>query len=130
NVTTGFWHTTVVRQAFGALAALPTAVLDRLARAPLDAGPPRRDPWLPAFATRRLADLRATAPTGVHLGGYGWVENLHADPEPQPVPDLPAGEHGPPVTEPGAAGYVLAPSPTHASAAALLLSGHLSHRGA
>ena len=130
NVTTGFWHTTVVRQAFGALAALPTAVLDRLARATLDACSHRLDAWLTAFATRRLADLRATAPTGVHLGGYGWVENLHADPEPQPVTDLPAGETGPLVTEPGTAGYVLAPSPTHASAAALLLSGHLSHRGA
>lgn len=130
NVTTGFWHTTVVRQAFGALAALPTAALDRLARATLDACSHRLDAWLTAFATRRLADLRATTPAGVHLGGYGWVENLHADPEPQPVTDLPADEAGPLFTEPGAAGYVMAPSLTHASTAALLLSGHLSHRGA
>ncbi len=129
DVTAGYWHTTFVRRAFGELAALPTAALDRLARATLDACSHRLDAWLTAFATRRLGDLRATAPAGVHLGGYGWVENLRPDPAPLQVTELPDGETGPLVTDPGA-GYVLAPSPTHASAAALLLSGHLSHRGA
>ncbi|HKD98157.1 MAG TPA: hypothetical protein VKB69_11195, partial [Micromonosporaceae bacterium] len=129
GVTRGFWHTTEVRRAFGELAGLPSAELDRLARATLDTCSHRLDAWLTAFATRRLADLRAAAPTGVHLGGYGWVENLHPDPDPEPVTDLPPGETGPLVTD-AEAGYVLAPSPTHASAAALLLSGHLSHRGA
>jgi hypothetical protein len=129
GVTKGFWHTTDVRRAFGELAGLSSAALDRLARATLDTCSHRLDAWLTAFATRRLADLRSAASAGVHLGGYGWVENLRPDPEPQPVLVLPAGETDPLVTDAGA-GYVLAPSPTHASAAALLLSGHLSHRGA
>jgi hypothetical protein len=130
NVTDGFRHASAVRRALSELADLPSAELDRLARAALDVCSHRLDAWLTAFATRRLADVRANHHrTGIHIGGYGWVENLRPAPDPQLVTQLPAGENGKLVTDQVGTGYVLAPSTTHASAAALLLSGHLSHRG-
>ncbi|HKE79268.1 MAG TPA: hypothetical protein VKB54_08175 [Solirubrobacteraceae bacterium] len=119
-----------VRKALGGLATRPTAVLDRLVRAALDACSYRLDAWLTAYATRRLADVRALHAEGVAIGGYAWVEDLRPKPPPQPVSALPTGEAGPLVSDPTNAGYVAAPSPTQAATAALLLSGHLSHRGA
>jgi hypothetical protein len=118
-----------VRHALGNLAARPTALLDRLARAALDVCSHRLDAWITAYATRRLADVRALHPDGVVLGGYAWVEDLRPTPAPQLVTTLPPGETGPLVTDPTNAGYIAAPSPTQAATAALLLSGHLNHRG-
>jgi hypothetical protein len=119
-----------VRKALGGLAARPSAVLDRLVRAALDACSHRLDAWITAYATRRLADVRALHAGGVAIGGYAWVEDLRPKPPSQPVSVLPPGEAGPLVSDPTNAGYVAAPSPTQAATAALLLSGHLSHRGA
>lgn len=129
NVIAALRRTTEVRRALGRLAGRPSASLDRLTRATLDVCSHRLDAWITAYATRRLADVRAGHPTGVHLGGYAWVENLRPKPAPQPVPNPPAGESGPLVVDPANAGFVAAPSLTQASTAALLLSGHLSHRG-
>ena len=50
--------------------------LDHALRGLLDAYGHRLDAWYTSLATRRLAALRATAPTGVHLGGYGWLDDL------------------------------------------------------
>ncbi len=119
-----------VRAALGSLGARPTALLDRLTRAALDVCSHRLDAWMTAYATRRLADVRALHPDGVLVGGYGWVEDLRPKPAPTPVTTLPPGEAGPLFSDPSNAGYVAAPSPVHAATAALLLSGHLSHRGA
>ena len=94
------------------LAGLPTAELERRFGETLDACSHRLDAWITAAATDRLWSLRAAAPTGCHLGGFGFVEDIR-----------PAA----PRTSPG--GYVHAPSPAHAGAAAILRNGFLSRAG-
>lgn len=92
------------------LAGRPTAELDLAFRGFLDATSHRLDAWFTALATERLAELRARRPEGVHIGGWGWVEDLRPDPRPDSL------------------GYVHTPSLAHATTAALLRSGHLTHR--
>lgn len=99
-----------VRAAVKALGGLPAAMLERLFAETLDLCSHRFDAWATSLAARRLEALRGARAFGVHLGGYGFVEDL-----------APRGE------EPGSAGYVLAPSQAHATTAALLASGHLAH---
>lgn len=93
-----------------ALAARPGAELERAFRGILDAYSHRLDAWFTSLATRRLAEQRAKKPQGVYLGGYGWVFDLKPD------------------TTPDSMGYVHAPSIPHATTAAILRSGHLSHQ--
>jgi hypothetical protein len=94
------------------LAARPVDELDRALRGVLDSYSHRLDAWFTSLATRRLAQLRAGAPSGVHVGGFGWLDDLR--------PDLGA---------PTSLGYVHAPSLAQAATAAVLRSGHLAHRG-
>ena len=129
HVRAAFGRTTDVRRALAELSSVPSAELDRLTRTALDACSHRLDAWLTAVATQRLAEVRNAHPTGAYVGGYGWVDGLVPKPAAQPAPQLPRGEDGPLVVDPTNSGYVLAPSLTQASTAALLLSGHLSHRG-
>lgn len=99
------------------------AALDRLTGAPsdeiewafrgaLDLYSTRLDAWFTSLAHARLARHRAAKPAGVHLGCYGWVENLK--------PDRGAGAES--------LGHVAAPSLAHAVAAAILRSGRHSHQ--
>jgi hypothetical protein len=91
-------------------AAVPSAQLERLLAETLDLCSHRLDAWITSFASRRLRWLRSREDgKGVHLGGYGWVENLK------------------PAVAPASAGYVHAPSLAHATTAALLASAHLAH---
>jgi hypothetical protein len=92
------------------LADLPTAELHRLTAEELDLCSYRLDAWATSLAARRLQQLRDRQPVGIHLGGYGWVENLRPD------------------TRPDSLGYVHTPSVAHAATAAVLRSGHLGHR--
>jgi hypothetical protein len=94
------------------LADRPQALLDRAARGVLDACSFRLDAWLTSLASRRLADIRAARPTGTHVGGYGWLDDLR------------------PSARPESLGYVHAPSIAHATTAAILRSGHLAHHDA
>jgi hypothetical protein len=100
----------------GALASLewlsnrPAEELDRGFRGLLDAYAYRLDAWLTSLATRRLADVRTARPAGVHLGGYGWLDDLRPD-------------AGAPTSE----GFVHAPSLPQAATAAVLRSGRLAH---
>jgi hypothetical protein len=94
------------------LASLPTAELERRFGETLDACSHRLDAWITAAATDRLWSMRAAAPAGCHLGGFGFVENVRPS---SPVPP------------PG--GYVHAPSAAQASAAAILRNGFLSRGG-
>ena len=108
----------------------PTAVLDCLLRETLDLGGHRLDPWITSLATERLDELRATGTPGVHLGAYGWVEDLAPG---APLTDVPAGEH-PSIARPlfrraDSAGFVHAPSLQHAATAGVLRSAHLAHGG-
>ena len=73
----------------------------------------RLDAWVTSLATRRLADWRKRADSkGLHIGAFGWVENLKPD----------AG--------PDSEGFIHAPSMHHANTAAMLYSAHLAHRDA
>ncbi|WP_119070896.1 hypothetical protein [Aggregatilinea lenta] len=92
------------------LATRPVDEIDRAFRALLDCYSHRLDAWFTSLASRRMEAARASRPAGLHVGGYGWVENLRPDRSPDSL------------------GYVHAPSLSHASTAALLRSGHLSHR--
>lgn len=92
------------------LEPLATAALDRLMLETLDLCSHRLDAWITSFAGRALERLRSEDRTaGVHLGAFGWVENV--EPAPSRLSD----------------GYVQAPSLQHATTAAILRSGYLSH---
>jgi hypothetical protein len=93
------------------LAQLPGHTLAELLPETLDLAGHRLDAWITSIASRRLKTLRQQQPEGVHLGGYGWVENLSPRSEPA-------------VTD----GYLHAPSVNHAATAAVLRGGYLSHR--
>lgn len=97
--------------ALDALGEAPADELEFALRGVLDLYSVRLDAWFTSLASARLARHRAARPAGVHLGCFGWVEDLHHDQ--------------------GAAaeslGYVVAPSLDHAVAAAVLRSGRQSH---
>ena len=66
--------------AVGAIAGLAPDVLERTLAATLDACSHRLDAWISSLAARTLERLRGVSPTGVHLGGFGWVTDLRPDP--------------------------------------------------
>lgn len=76
----------------------------------LDAFSYRLDAWFSARANHRLAQLREQNPTGVYVGGFAWVENLHAD------------------QRPDSEGHLLAPSLGQAATAAILRSGFMANQ--
>ena len=94
------------------LADRPVDELDRALRGLLDVCSHRLDAWLTSLATRRLASVREAVPEGVHIGAYGWVDNLRRD----------AGSAT-------SDGFIQTPSVPQAATAAILRSGHLAHRG-
>ena len=94
------------------LSHVPSARLARLLGETLDLASHRLDAWITSLATSRLKELRATQPTGIHLGAYAWVENLR-----------------PRTTRSLSDGFVHAPSVAHATTAAVLRSGYLAYRG-
>jgi len=102
---------TEVRTSLQALAQRSVPALEQLLVATLDACSYRLDAWLTSLATRRLAGLRARSGGAGFVGGYGWLENV------RPAAARPSD------------GYVHAPSLSQATAAAVLVSAHLSHRG-
>jgi hypothetical protein len=131
--------------ALDALAVLPTAELERLFTETMDLCSTRLDAWITSLATARLHADRAAAPTGLYLGGYGFVRDLRPEPPPPVVAgdeaqrvaelerrrDRGGGRPGrPPVREPRAdnGGFIHAPSVGQAAAAAVLRQGYLSHR--
>ena len=61
---------------------------------------------------RRLATVRTAAASGIHLGAYGWLDDLR------------------PAAAVTSQGYVHAPSLAQAATAAVLRSGHLAHHDA
>jgi hypothetical protein len=96
------------------LGTRPAEELDRALRGLLDAYGHRLDAWYTSLATRRLAAVRKATPEGVHLGSYGWLDDLR-----------PAAA--------GAAvsrGFIHTPSLAQAATAAVLRSGHLAHNDA
>jgi len=128
-------------QALGLLAGLPTARLERVLAEHLDLSTYRLDAWRLGLATERLAELRfgpdgSMPPSrGLHLGAYGWLEDVRprtAALTPVsltgPVAQIFAGDQ-PLLHDPANTGYVHAPSPAHARTAAVLRSGYLANAG-
>lgn len=105
-------HDAAVR-AVDHLKDLPEPELELLMGETLDLFTNRYDAWVTSLATRRLHDLRAANPEGVHLGGFGWLVDLQ-DAE---------------VALPGA-DFVHAPSPAHAATAAVLRHADIDDRAA
>ncbi|MET0333329.1 MAG: hypothetical protein ABW190_03585 [Rhizobacter sp.] len=112
------------RRSLAHLQSLDTDRLQSLMHGTLDLSAHRLDAWITAFATQRLTAMRATAPTGLRTGAYGWVENLRPAAALVPVP-TPPGETGTIAAAPGDTGFIHAPSLTHAAAAAVLRNSHL-----
>jgi hypothetical protein len=94
-----------------ALNSAPADELEWAFRGTLDLYSTRLDAWFTSLAHARLTRHRSARPAGVHLGCYGWVENLRPD----------VG------TAAESLGHVTAPSLAHAVAAAVLRSGRQSH---
>ncbi len=133
------------------LAQTPTARLERCLVEHLDCCNYRLDAWQTGLFAQRLQAQRVSGgqpndrQTGVHIGAFGWVENVSPavkvflNPEALPSSLRPKDTH--PVLEEDdvitsaenrrvgsrQGGFVHAPSLNHASAAALLRNAYLSH---
>ena len=135
-----------VEDALALLAERPTAALERLLAEHLDLCSYRLDAWQIGLLHRRLeryvGAMRAegdaegrqsgeTAGRGIYLGAYGWLEDVSPAAARRPVlgRELPAAlaDGGPVSRALDNAGYVHAPSLTHAAAAAILREAHLTH---
>ncbi len=123
-----------VQEAIVALAGLPTARLERLLAEHVDLCSYRLDAWISALYLQRLELLRTRTTTrGLHLGAYGWVENLRPATGRTPLdpatlsPELSVGIAGPVFEDSSNGGYVHAPSLAQATTAAVLRNGYLSH---
>ncbi|SFU60500.1 hypothetical protein [Nitrosospira multiformis] len=129
-----------VKDSIGSLEKLKTAELERLFAEHIDLCSYRLDAWQTALFAARLERLNlfrqnsdtGTEKRGIHLGAYGWLENVRPAPPPVPV----AQSEIPPslqrdgtvvVEQPDNAGYIHAPSINHAVAAAVLRNAYLTH---
>ncbi len=127
-----------VRSALDTLAGRSTARLERCFTEHIDACTWRLDAWQTALFKGRLDALRAaprsddgTGATGAFLGAFGWVEDVRPSVSSVAVTDVPDKLKSPrdtPLREyADNGGFVHAPSINHATAAALLRSGYMSH---
>lgn len=137
-----------LRDSLGRLANVPTAELDRLMTETLDACSHRIDVWAGAIANsilQRQRTQQAEQGPRLHLGAFGWVENVKPAPAPQALGrtdsalvtrlDRYRQQRGVarslrPVVQPPTdnGGYIHAPSMNQAATGAILRSGWLSHR--
>ncbi|NOQ62929.1 MAG: hypothetical protein GQ582_00270 [Methyloprofundus sp.] len=123
----GEWST--VRSALNHLKELPSAELDRLFRESLDVFSYRYDAWVSSLASRKLQALRKKQAEGLYIGAYGFVENLR--PAPRATKSKSASIKAEQVmSDPSNAGYVMAPSLSHAATSAVLRAGFLANGGA
>jgi hypothetical protein len=129
-----------VRDSISRLETLTTAQLERLFAEHVDLCSYRLDAWQTAIFAARLERLNVlrqngdtgSAKRGIHLGAYGWLENVRPAPPPVPVPDseIPASlrQDGVTVVEQADnGGYIHGPSINHAVAGAVLRNAYLTH---
>ncbi|MBC8086844.1 MAG: hypothetical protein H7Z40_06230 [Phycisphaerae bacterium] len=129
-----------VRGALAELANVPTARLERCFTEHLDTCTYRLDAWQTGLFHSRLQEQRGVTEggdrqqrrTGIHMGAFGWVENVRPSSKRQivrePVHEKLQPENGATLYEySDNGGFVHAPSLNHASAAAVLRSGYMSH---
>ena len=114
-------HVTAFFHSLAALQELSVETLESLTTDLIDASAHRLDAWISSIANLRLHEVRTVlGATGMHLGGFGWVEGL--------VPPGEGTRDGGPVEEdPDSAGYIHLPSLSQANTAAILYGAHLSH---
>ncbi|HET9196062.1 MAG TPA: hypothetical protein VFO21_24455 [Vicinamibacterales bacterium] len=125
-----------VKAAMATLEHLPTARLERLFAEHIDLCAYRLDAWQTGMFANRLAGMRRLRPVaepGVHLGAYGWLENLRPAPDPEAVeaaaiPESLREDGITVVSQAGNAGHIHAPSINHAVAAAVLRNAYLTHQ--
>lgn len=115
-----------LRDALKHLQGLSPERLERLLTGTLDVASHRLDAWISSLASRRLAAMRSKEPTGLRIGGYGWVLNLKLTDRQTPVP-TPADETGDVFAMRDDTGFIHAPSVVQAETAALLRNAHLTH---
>jgi hypothetical protein len=129
-----------IKAALAELAHRPAEDIARCFTEHIDTLTYRLDSWQTAMFTLRLQELRKTPVsndkiprnTGIWLGAYGWVENVRPASRTQvsveQIPEALRPANNAPVYEyADNGGYVHTPSINHASAAAILRSGYLSH---
>ncbi len=134
--------------ALDVLAGMPTAALERAFADHIDTCSYRFDAWQLALVDVQLAAMRAAAGVGqnlqgrtstgggTYLGAYAWLEDLRpsgvSHPPAQVPEDVAADFTGdtPLRSDPANAGYVHAPSLTHARTAAVLRSGYFANASA
>ncbi|MEM9192388.1 MAG: hypothetical protein AAGF12_24650 [Myxococcota bacterium] len=124
-----------VRAAFQRLSTASTASLGRLFAEHVDICSYRLDAWKLGLVHHRLRQMRDEAPRGAYLGAYGFLENVRPEGKtlrPADVPRDVAPFFDDPrtptlVTDPTNAGFIHAPSADHATAAAVLRNGYLTH---
>jgi hypothetical protein len=114
------------RESLARLKTLSAARLERLCAGTLDLCSHRLDAWITSFATKRLDEIRRVNPTGIVVGGYGWVMNLKRAPAPALEPP-PVGEQGVLYRAANNPGFTHAPSLEQAATVAVLRSGHMTH---
>ncbi len=131
-----------VRKCLSSLSKLSTADLERVFSEHIDVCSYRLDAWQMGCFNRRLQQQRYPKKTkgafdkrlqGVHLGAFGWVENL------TPSKLVPAKQHslstelydrkkdGPLFEQENNAGFIHGPSLNHATTAAMLRNAYMSH---
>ena len=116
------------RASLAHLKSLDVSRLEQLLSGTLDLCSHRLDAWITSFATKRLTEMRQAKPTGVLIGGYGWVMNLKLAAAQTKVA-APPGETAPIYQPANNPGFIHTPSLTQATTAAVLRSGHLAHVG-
>ncbi len=127
------------KDGLAALAKLPTARLERLLAEHIDTVNYRLDSWqtalfdLRARTHRNLNGKEDARRLGLYLGSYGYLENVRPSPErrvriPEDVlpNELREGAENL-YLNPHNGGYVHTPSLNHATAAAILRNGYLTH---
>ncbi|MFB9237862.1 hypothetical protein ACFFWC_20250 [Plantactinospora siamensis] len=128
-------------QGLDALADLATGKLERVLVEHLDCATYRLDAWRLGLAHERLAELRygvnggAGKPRGLHLGAYGWLEDVRPRTStltPVQLSGALAQLFTPPgstplLHDPDNGGFVHAPSPGQATTAAVLRAGYLAN---
>ncbi|WP_221392470.1 hypothetical protein [Dyadobacter sp. NIV53] len=106
---------------------IPTQRLEKLLREHLDLCTYRLDAWRLGQVNKRLKENRQANKTGIHLGAYGWVENLRKGGERLPAVNIPpelwkTGDE-PVFTDADNLGFIHTPSLNHAVTAAIMRAG-------
>jgi hypothetical protein len=136
-----------LRASLSRLSVLPTAELDRLLSETLDACSHRLDVWATTIANAILKNTRAANNAGIHLGAFGWLEEIRPSPQRAVVQGaelaqvqsldalrarrVPGAVVAAPPVQPLSdnGGYIYCPSAEQAAVAAVLRNGYMTHKG-